>query len=578
MTDPISSKTDSIGTSGNEIHTAGKAKKLGRNTSLRRYLLAGWAALCLLMVSAPLNNQDTFVSSSPDLAAFPPEYPDSGDHSEPVHSQNARAESVHELRRPVFWDGNGYENHEPEHEPDSLDQDAVFPPFREMDLISDEMNKEAQDQYLRDAEKQSDMAALPSSAVSNATNGAFFSEFETSTIPALLGSITVGPADTVSDMIYQIYGTVNNILLDLVAKANPQIQDLNNVPVGSTIHFPALTPRRFSTPFQEFWLSAGRFDSLEQAAWTLVDLRKHHESLVLLSGYTATSGLSFEIMDLTTFSDPVAARQAAEELHQKLDVPVDVSGNWWEKALFLTDLPASKSPFFQETYNDESDSAADQKAIMSEKIASVESVKIPIPPKRADGIPRPQTFQQGGHIHTYTLLADGFQRVYRLREAGRSEQDAGFIQVVAHAHRDLADKEVDVFLGQGWPAAVFAVEVDGRIYHRVLIGPFASPDQAQKIQQHARDCVQGLTFIKQAMKDAQIAPLGDSDEAHVILLKTANPQQAAELLEDFGWPVFRISGNTLSIGPLRDEISARAYQKKALEGNGWGPLHPSSSN
>jgi hypothetical protein len=88
--------------------------------------------------------------------------------------------------------------------------------------------------------------------------------------------------------------------------------------------------------------------------------------------------------------------------------------------------------------------------------------------------------------------------------------------------------------------------------------------------------MEALRFIKQAMHDSRIEQLENADGAHSIMIQVSNPQQTAELFENFGWPLFRIKGNMLSIGPLRSVASARAYQQRALEGNGWGPLHSSN--
>jgi hypothetical protein len=70
------------------------------------------------------------------------------------------------------------------------------------------------------------------------------------------------------------------------------------------------------------------------------------------------------------------------------------------------------------------------------------------------GSSRPASFQTGAPVRIYSLLGGGLVRDYVLRDpdphqAESGRRQVGFIQVVAHVRRDLADEEADRFLKYG---------------------------------------------------------------------------------------------------------------------------------
>ncbi len=200
-----------------------------------------------------------------------------------------------------------------------------------------------------------------------------------------------------------------------------------------------------------------------------------------------------------------------------------------------------------------------------------------IPPLSA---PRPSSFQTGSSLNICTLLADGYPRAYTIQkgegERGRVKSQgtsAGFIQVVACIHRHLADEELDRFVGQGWEASVFSTEMDGRLFHRVLVGPFASFKEAKTIQEYAYRCSLALEYIQRIMKAARIElQEGAKDAWRIRVGVFADAKRAAELLEEFGWPILNAADQTLDAGPFPGEQSAEAYRARAAGGRGWGPV------
>ena len=403
-------------------------------------------------------------------------------------------------------------------------------------------------------------------------------------------------------MVQNIYGTTRGPFLDLVTRANREIQDLDTVALGTRLAFPALSPRRIESPAEGFWLSLGRFARLEQAYRELVAVTQAGQGQwVLLSGYSATDGLYFEILDPRVQAVHEADAWAlADSLHQSLGVPVEVVSKWWKGVLFLTDLPANTMSRVSVSAGDSGPSASSEEDV-SEKLpakeespASKEPVAIqepPAPEKSSEqpllakalpmqvrfGPSRPASFRTGAPIRLYSLLAEGILRDYALRDPGRAPEgyersQAGFIQVVAHVRRDLSDTEADRFDQYGWPASVFSTDIDGRIYHRVLIGPFASPQEALDVRALARQTATALESIKTVMEQGQVKALEGPGEAGQIVLSAAKEvQQLTTLLKTLAWPVLEIQGQVINIGPFPDEQIAEEYRQRALRGEGWGP-------
>lgn len=201
-----------------------------------------------------------------------------------------------------------------------------------------------------------------------------------------------------------------------------------------------------------------------------------------------------------------------------------------------------------------------------------------LPPRLSTAPPRPIGMLTSGPIRAFKLLAEGYIREYWLRgkdpETGMDRRvRAGFVQVVAHTHRSLAEDEVEWFGIYGWPASVFSVEIDGRIYHRVLIGPFASPDDAQAVRAQAPNDARALEYIQRIMGPALVEPDDLPGQSWRLRLKVdGEPSLSAKLLETYGWPVLGVTGQAVLLGPFAERERTKELRRTALQGSGWGPL------
>ncbi len=188
----------------------------------------------------------------------------------------------------------------------------------------------------------------------------------------------------------------------------------------------------------------------------------------------------------------------------------------------------------------------------------------------------PDEFVSGGTIRLYSLLAQGIIRSYILtngdREHGR-EREAGYVQVVAHIRHDLADREMDRFMEQGWPAEVFSFERDGRLYYRVLIGPFSSSEEARRISAYAGLCAEGLRYLQELFTAGRITSAEAPDKSYLIKVRVRDHlSETVSFLEGYGWPVMKTKNSTLYIGPFNTENEAASYRRQALNQSGWGPM------
>ncbi|WP_031386869.1 SPOR domain-containing protein [Desulfonatronum thiodismutans] len=425
-------------------------------------------------------------------------------------------------------------------------------------------------------------------------------EYTVQEVPAKLGSISVRRADTLSGMVQIVYGTPQGPFLGLMNKANPEVEDLDTVALGTQLAFPSLSPRMIESPVEGFWLSLGRFPSLEQAYRELACVTQAGQGQwVLLSGYSAARGLYFEILDPRVHSREADAWTAADRLHQALGVPVEVVSNWWKGVLFLTDQPARNLATVSVTANTgldtpstenvqeelpagEESPALEEPAVLQEPPAPTKPVKQTqlaeaLPMQVRLGPSRPAIFRTGAPAWLYSLLAEGIIRDYTMRAPGRASEgtgrfQAGFIQVVAHVRRDLADAEADRFVQYGWPVSVFSTDIDGRIYHRMLVGPFASPQEALDVRALAKQTATALESIKILMEQGSVKSLeGPGEAGQIVLSEVKEVEQVATLLETFGWPLLEIEGQAIRIAPFPDEQGAEEYRQRALNGMGWGP-------
>lgn len=429
--------------------------------------------------------------------------------------------------------------------------------------------------------------------------------FELTEIPRMLGSIGLSSKDALSDalpaLVQAVYGSKDQMFLDLVLSANPQLMDARALPAKTDINFPALTPRRMHSATDGHWLSLGRFTDLETAFHSLREAPLNTGQWELLSGFSPQSGVFFLVLDATAHREETSALQAAETLSGQIDEAVEVVSNWWKDALFLTYPSGIFGVAAPDTIHVSAwtsletlgESMAENHSAVTDvvpgEVAAPEGSngnkaslarrgRTVRPPGFAPHSVRPPGMHTGAPVRLYKLLSEGIIRDYAIRSAdpttgAESHVQTGFIQVVAHVQRDLADTEAEWFAGHGWPASVFSMEIAGRIYHRVLIGPFATMEDAKAVMLQSRTDLRALEYIQRVMQRAQVEPMDNSKQEWRLRLEVeGNPAPVARVLEDYGWPVQRVTDQAVFLGPFSRESKAERLRKTAIEGDSWGPM------
>ncbi len=156
-------------------------------------------------------------------------------------------------------------------------------------------------------------------------------------IPEILGRLTVKQDDRVLRMLQRIYGKRNAINeLEAVAKANPEIEDMNLIAKDDVITIPARKDASHCLPVGNYWVQIVSFDNLNAA----YELLRGSESpgltpLMLLSYWHEQEGTVFAVMLNDGFSDEAAALRAIEALSPSVAGRARVVSSWREGTLFL---------------------------------------------------------------------------------------------------------------------------------------------------------------------------------------------------------------------------------------------------
>lgn len=429
--------------------------------------------------------------------------------------------------------------------------------------------------------------------------------FESTEIPRMLGSIGLSSIGELSDalpaLVQAVYGTKDQMFLDLVHSANPQLIGVRALPANADIDFPALIPRRMHSATDGYWLSLGRFADLEAAYQRWGEAPLNTGQWELLSGFSPESGLFFLVLDAAAHREKPSALHAAETLSSQIDGSVEVVSNWWKGTLFLTYPPGifgiaapdtihfSAWTSFETLGNAMAENLGAIKFVAPGEVTAPERSndnganlerrgRTVRPPEFMPHPVRPPGMHTGAPVRLYNLLSEGIIRDYAIRGAdpttgAESHVQTGFIQVVAHVQRELAEAEAEWFAGHGWPASVFSMEIAGRIYHRVLIGPFATMEDAKAVMLQSRSDVRALEYIQRVLPQALVEPVDNSEQEWRLRLEVeGDPAPVARVLEDYGWPVQRVRDQAVFLGSFPRESKAEGLRKRVVEDGGWGPM------
>jgi len=154
----------------------------------------------------------------------------------------------------------------------------------------------------------------------------------------MLGTLRTGDGDVLSKMIARIYGRFNEPDLTMVLRANPWIGDINAIPAGSTVRFPAnIEPYPFPVKLKDyFWLQLAEFDTLNEAYPYLRAYPENLPPILLVPIREQESGLSFKVVLENHFHSEQQASDELARLPEKFREKADIFTRWPEGTVVLT--------------------------------------------------------------------------------------------------------------------------------------------------------------------------------------------------------------------------------------------------
>ncbi|MEW6267023.1 MAG: AAA family ATPase [Thermodesulfobacteriota bacterium] len=152
--------------------------------------------------------------------------------------------------------------------------------------------------------------------------------------PDRLGTITVQPGDTLASMIRKVYGRYDQFYLNKVREANPDLKNIEKILVGQRIDFPAVTRKVDLKPGQNWWVTMGPRDSLEDAVQFL---RTAPDNLRIITYWNRREGLKFMIIVRDFYPNEALALTQIKQLPPPLAARARVTAAWPEDSVFYAD-------------------------------------------------------------------------------------------------------------------------------------------------------------------------------------------------------------------------------------------------
>lgn len=159
--------------------------------------------------------------------------------------------------------------------------------------------------------------------------------------PHLLGSVTLGPGDSLVELVSLVYGEYRERYLDLVIDANPQLERMDAPVDSARVVFPVILSSGTSDLAPRYWLHVARYQTLDQA---LERIKSQGESdlPVYLTPYMSPSqGLVFSLVAEEVFLDEASAREAVMRLSPETRERAVIMRGWENGVVIF----ASTSPW-----------------------------------------------------------------------------------------------------------------------------------------------------------------------------------------------------------------------------------------
>ncbi len=154
-------------------------------------------------------------------------------------------------------------------------------------------------------------------------------------MPKMLGQLSVRKDGSVLRMIKRIYGSSDLNRLNAVARANPQIENINLVMAGKTVNFPAL-PVSWKPPAKKVYrLQIARKSDLREAYSLIERYLPVLPALQLIPYWNSREGLVFVVLLSEGFTDEAAALSAKAPLPAPVASEAVIREQWGSDTIFF---------------------------------------------------------------------------------------------------------------------------------------------------------------------------------------------------------------------------------------------------
>lgn len=140
-----------------------------------------------------------------------------------------------------------------------------------------------------------------------------FAFIKASGAPDSLGSLQVKKGETVSRIIRNVYGVVSRDQHQAIVKANPHIEDFNQVREEETIFLPVLSLTAPLPASKHYWVRIAEAKEIEEAYALLKGYPKHLPPVRLLPYWNPSEGLTFALVLHNGFEDRASDKASAVE-------------------------------------------------------------------------------------------------------------------------------------------------------------------------------------------------------------------------------------------------------------------------
>ena len=146
-------------------------------------------------------------------------------------------------------------------------------------------------------------------------------------IPELLGKVTVSGEETLSRMIYLVYGPLSSFKeknMEAFMEANPQIRDPDLIQPGDVIAFPLMQLEVEPLSPGTWWIQLARLQNLAEAYSAMLRYSGLENKIRLIPLQNSTGGVQFIIVARKGFPSQEAAREELQRLPAAIATEAEV--------------------------------------------------------------------------------------------------------------------------------------------------------------------------------------------------------------------------------------------------------------